>query len=62
MKDPARLEGKLAIVTGGGSGIGEATAKVFSEAGATVVVTGRRPEQLERVAKEIDGHAMACDV
>ena len=62
MKDPARLEGKLAIVTGGGSGIGEATAKVFSEAGATVVVTGRRPEQLDRVAKEIDGHAMACDV
>ena len=55
MNDPARLEGKLAIITGGGSGIGEATAKVFSEAGATVVVTGRRPEQLERVAKEIDG-------
>jgi NAD(P)-dependent dehydrogenase (short-subunit alcohol dehydrogenase family) len=62
MSDPARLDGKLAIVTGGGSGIGEATAKVFSEAGATVVVTGRRPEPLERVAKEIGGHAMTCDV
>ena len=62
MSDPARLDGKLAIVTGGGSGIGEATAKVFSEAGATVVVTGRRPEPLELVAKEIGGHAMACDV
>ena len=62
MSDPARLDGKLAIVTGGGSGIGEATAKVFSEAGATVVVTGRRPEPLERVAKEIGGHAIACDV
>jgi NAD(P)-dependent dehydrogenase (short-subunit alcohol dehydrogenase family) len=62
MSDPARLDGKLAIVTGGGSGIGEATAKVFSEAGATVIVTGRRPEPLERVAKEIGGHAIACDV
>ena len=62
MSDPARLDGKLAIVTGGGSGIGEATAKVFSEAGATVVVTGRRPEPLERVAKEIGGHAITCDV
>jgi NAD(P)-dependent dehydrogenase (short-subunit alcohol dehydrogenase family) len=56
------LDGKLAIVTGGGSGIGEATAKVFAEAGATVVVTGRRSEPLEQVAKEIGGHAMACDV
>jgi NAD(P)-dependent dehydrogenase (short-subunit alcohol dehydrogenase family) len=56
------LDGKLAIVTGGGSGIGEATAKVFAEAGATVVVTGRRSEPLEQVAKEIGGHAMVCDV
>jgi len=62
MSDLARLDGKLAIVTGGGSGIGEATAKVFAEAGATVVVTGRRSGLLERVAKEISGHAMVCDV
>ena len=62
MSDLARLDGKLAIVTGGGSGIGEATAKVFAEAGATVVVTGRRSEPLEQVAKEIGGQAMACDV
>ena len=62
MSDLARLDGKLAIVTGGGSGIGEATAKVFAEAGATVVVTGRRSEPLEQVAKEIGGHPMACDV
>ena len=62
MRDLTRLDGKLAIVTGGGSGIGEATAKVFAEAGATVVVTGRRSGLLERVAKEISGHAMVCDV
>lgn len=62
MSDPARLDGKLAIVTGGGSGIGEATAKIFAAAGATVVVTGRRMEPLQRVAAEIGGHAIACDV
>ena len=62
MSNLARLDGKLAIITGGGSGIGEATAKVFSEAGATVVVTGRQPEPLERVAEEIGGHAITCDV
>lgn len=60
--DPSRLDGKLAIVTGGGSGIGEATARVFANAGATVVVTGRRLEPLQRVAADIGGHAIACDV
>ncbi|WP_293449249.1 SDR family oxidoreductase [Planktotalea sp.] len=60
--DPARLDGKLAIITGGGSGIGEATAHVFAQAGATVVVTGRRLEPLQAVAKAVGGHAIACDV
>lgn len=61
-QDPARLDGKLAVITGGGSGIGEATAHVFAQAGATVVVTGRRLEPLEKVAKSVGGHAIACDV
>lgn len=60
--DTCRLDGKLAIITGGGSGIGEATARVFADAGATVVVTGRRLEPLQRVADEVGGHAIACDV
>jgi NAD(P)-dependent dehydrogenase (short-subunit alcohol dehydrogenase family) len=60
--DTCRLDGKLAIITGGGSGIGEATARVFADAGATVVVTGRRLEPLQRVATEVGGHAIACDV
>lgn len=59
---PSKLDGKLAVITGGGSGIGEATAHVFAQAGATVVVAGRRLEPLEGVAKAVGGHAIACDV
>lgn len=44
------LEGQVAWVTGGGGGIGEAGARALAEAGATVVLTGRRADELERVA------------
>ena len=57
-----RLDGRLAIITGGGGSIGEATARVFADAGAKVVVAGRRLEPLQRVAADVDGHAIACDV
>ena len=62
VEELCRLDGKVAIVTGGGSGIGKATAKVFADAGAKVVVTGRRNDLLRSVANEIHGHAVACDV
>lgn len=48
-----RLEGKVAIVTGGGSGIGEAVSKKFASEGASVVVAGLPEDPVEEVAKEI---------
>ena len=45
-----RLEGKIAVITGGSSGIGLATAKRFVEEGAHVVITGRREKDLKEAA------------
>jgi NAD(P)-dependent dehydrogenase (short-subunit alcohol dehydrogenase family) len=56
-----RLEGKVAIVSGGGTGIGAATARAFAREGAKVVVTGRRPEPLREVAEQIGGRAVPGD-
>lgn len=51
-KRPA-IAGKVTIVTGASSGIGEATAREFAQAGAITVLAARRADRLERLAKEI---------
>ena len=49
----SRLRGKVAVVTGGNAGIGEAIARVFAHEGASVVITGRRQGELDRVVTAI---------
>src|SRR5207247_10642780 len=48
-----KLEGKIALITGGNGGIGLATAKQFVNEGAYVFITGRREPELARAVKEI---------
>lgn len=59
------LTGKTAIITGGGSGIGAATAQAFVAAGATIAIVGRTPEKLKATAAACKPagrcHAFACD-
>ncbi|AKU96653.1 3-oxoacyl-[acyl-carrier protein] reductase [Labilithrix luteola] len=52
-----RLEGKIALVTGGTSGIGLAAAKVFHDEGARVIVTGTNPVTVEKAKLELAGVA-----
>jgi meso-butanediol dehydrogenase / (S,S)-butanediol dehydrogenase / diacetyl reductase len=53
---------RAAIVTGGGTGIGAATARALAATGVSVIVTGRRVEPLSEVADEIGGVAVVADV
>jgi len=58
------LEGRVAIVTGGGTGIGAATARAIVAAGGSVAICGRRPEPLALVAEQLGERCLAlpCDV
>jgi len=55
------LTGKTAVITGGNSGIGYATAKQFKEQGAMVVITGRNPQAVEKAAEELGVIGMVAD-
>jgi len=56
------LQGRHALVTGGGTGIGAAAAAHLHAAGARITVTGRRLEPLQAVAGRVGGTAVQCDV
>jgi NAD(P)-dependent dehydrogenase (short-subunit alcohol dehydrogenase family) len=58
---PGRLADKVALITGGGTGIGAAIAHRFAAEGAAVLVTGRRPEPIKAVSEAIGGVAVAGD-
>ena len=53
-----RLDGKTAVITGGNSGIGLATAHRFVQEGAFVFITGRRQNELDKAVKQIGGNVM----
>ena len=57
----SKLNGKLAVVTGGNSGIGRAAAEDFIANGATVVITGRNPEKVAAAAAELGATGIVAD-
>jgi 2-keto-3-deoxy-L-fuconate dehydrogenase len=63
MNQAFRLDGRTSLITGASSGIGEATARAFSRAGASVLLMGRDRVRAQRVASELPGSdVIPCDV
>jgi 2-keto-3-deoxy-L-fuconate dehydrogenase len=63
VQTPFRLDGKRALVTGGASGIGEAVSRVFTQAGASVVIADIDRSRAEALTSELPGASMVvCDI
>jgi 2-keto-3-deoxy-L-fuconate dehydrogenase len=63
MKSPFRLDGRIALITGGSSGIGEATARAFTRAGASVIILSIDKSGADAVSAELPGSCVIhCDV
>ncbi len=57
--DPFRLDGEIALITGGGTGLGLGIARAMAAAGARIVLVGRRKDPLEEAAAEIEADTLA---
>jgi 2-keto-3-deoxy-L-fuconate dehydrogenase len=63
MLQPFRLDGRIALITGGSSGIGAAIAQAFTEAGASVIIMARDRAKAEKVAAGLErSTVIACDI
>ncbi len=58
----SNLKGKVAVITGGNSGIGYASAKELKENGAEIIISGRSPERVASAAKELGVKGIVADV
>ena len=56
-----KLQGKIALITGGNSGIGYESAKELSEQGAQLIITGKRVEAVRKAAAELNAIGIVCD-